>query len=352
LISLSSPRARRRSVLAILALGALAPAACKAPPSREKTDTIQLTNGDRITGEIKNLEQGKLRLKTNALGTVYVEWDKIDELASRYGFEFEDTSGRRHYGQVVRQVGDELTIASDEGAEVRLRLGEVVEITPIDESFLSRLNGGLSLGFDYNKGSDVANLGASANVEHRTRLWRTELDFSSTLTSETDEDRTSRNSLSLDANRYRERWFAFATGSLETNEALGLDLRSTLAAGVGRSLISTSQSLLDLGAGLAISEENSEGSASESSVLEGLLRATYSIFRFSERDVDSDFELLVFPGITESGRVRGELDARVRRELVKNLYLELSGYYSYDNEPPAGSEESDYGINTSIGWSF
>ena len=52
-------------------------AACKAPPSRQKSDTIHLANGDRITGEIKKLEQGKLRLKTSALDTVYVQWDEI-----------------------------------------------------------------------------------------------------------------------------------------------------------------------------------------------------------------------------------------------------------------------------------
>jgi hypothetical protein len=69
-------------------------------------------------------------------------------------------------------------------------------------------------------------------------------------------------------------------------------------------------------------------------------------------EVDSDFEFFLYPGIIDSGRLRGELDARIRREIAKNLFLELSGYYSFDDQPSVGAEESDYGINTSLGWSF
>ncbi|MEQ1891362.1 MAG: DUF481 domain-containing protein [Planctomycetota bacterium] len=327
-------------------------AACKAPPSRQKSDTIHLANGDRITGEIKKLEQGKLRLKTSALDTVYIQWDEVAGLGSGYNFEFEDTDGIRHFGHIVAQEGDAVTIETDEGQRIVLPLAQVVEITPIDESLWSRIDGGVSVGFDYNKGTDVANLTTSFDVQYRTRKSRSELDFSSTITSETEGERASRNSLSLGSNRYRGRWFVWGTAALETNDTLGLDLRSILSAGGGRSLISTSQNLLDLGLGIAISEEDSAGDSESASVLEGVARATYSIFRFSEREVDSDFELLVFPGITESGRVRGELDANVRREIAKNLYIELSGYYSYDNEPPGGSQRSDYGVNMSLGWSF
>jgi hypothetical protein len=44
-------------------------------------------------------------------------------------------------------------------------------------------------------------------------------------------------------------------------------------------------------------------------------------------------------------------DAR-RRELVKDLFVELSVYDSYDNKPPEDGTENDYGIVTSLGYSF
>ena len=45
--------------------------------ARDKTDVIFMTNGDRLTGEIKQLEHGKLLLSTEAMGQVLIEWDDI-----------------------------------------------------------------------------------------------------------------------------------------------------------------------------------------------------------------------------------------------------------------------------------
>lgn len=41
--------------------------------ANEKTDIVILKNGDRVTGEIKNLEAGLLELKTDTMGTVYIQ---------------------------------------------------------------------------------------------------------------------------------------------------------------------------------------------------------------------------------------------------------------------------------------
>ena len=41
--------------------------------ARDKTDVVRLKNGDRITGEIKELERGKLTVKTDSMGTLSIE---------------------------------------------------------------------------------------------------------------------------------------------------------------------------------------------------------------------------------------------------------------------------------------
>ena len=38
---------------------------------------VTLLNGDRLTGEILNLNRGRLELKTDDAGTINIEWDKI-----------------------------------------------------------------------------------------------------------------------------------------------------------------------------------------------------------------------------------------------------------------------------------
>ena len=47
-------------------------AVCSATAWAAKTDIVLLKNGDRVTGEVKSLERGKLTLSTDSMGTVYI----------------------------------------------------------------------------------------------------------------------------------------------------------------------------------------------------------------------------------------------------------------------------------------
>ena len=64
------------------------------PCQAQKTDTLWLRNGDRLVGEIKRLSRALLKYSTDDLGTVSVEWDKVDRLVSPASFEIEDLIGR------------------------------------------------------------------------------------------------------------------------------------------------------------------------------------------------------------------------------------------------------------------
>ncbi len=59
-----------------------------------KTDIIVLTNGDRVTGEIRSLSDGLLTYKTDDMGTLSVEWERIKRISSEWPFILEDLAGR------------------------------------------------------------------------------------------------------------------------------------------------------------------------------------------------------------------------------------------------------------------
>ena len=61
----------------------------------------------------------------------------------------------------------------------------------------------------------------------------------------------------------------------------------------------------------------------------------------------------IFPSFTNSGRVRAELDIDFTWELISDLFWRLSFYNSYDSDPVVvDAENNDYGVTTSLGWSF
>jgi len=62
---------------------------------------------------------------------------------------------------------------------------------------------------------------------------------------------------------------------------------------------------------------------------------------------------MTHPSITEGGRVRMNLETRLRREIIKDFFVDLSFYLKYDNRPPSvTASTTDYGFVTSVGYSF
>ena len=59
-----------------------------------------LLNGDRLTGEVKELFLGQLKYSTDDLGTTYIEWDKVARLTAAGEFELELESGEVMLGMM------------------------------------------------------------------------------------------------------------------------------------------------------------------------------------------------------------------------------------------------------------
>lgn len=54
-----------------------------APKADAVADTLRMQNGDRLTGTVRNMENGVLRLETAYAGTLPVSWAKIEEVETR-----------------------------------------------------------------------------------------------------------------------------------------------------------------------------------------------------------------------------------------------------------------------------
>ena len=72
---------------------------CAPAAAQGRTDVVTLGNGDRITGEVKRLERGRLEFETDDAGTLYLEWDNLlSVIAATRVFEVVTGDGRRFVG--------------------------------------------------------------------------------------------------------------------------------------------------------------------------------------------------------------------------------------------------------------
>ena len=224
---------------------------------QKRTDVVTLLNGDRITGEIISLNRGRLELKTDDAGTIDIEWNKIAGVEAARGFEIETEDGRRVLGSLARAADrGGMVVAASEGV-VSLSMSEVTRITPIGTSFWRKLDGSLDAGFTYSQSSGIAQTTLNADTSYRRPAFVVRLDGSATLTTRRDDtERDDRGFMELSYVRYRgRRWFVSGATRFESNESLGLLLRSQVAGLVGQRIVNTNRAQFALAAGLVVNDE-------------------------------------------------------------------------------------------------
>src|SRR5829696_1150156 len=99
-----------------------------------KTDVVTLANGDRITGEIVQLERGRLVFKTDDAGTLYLEWDKLSSVVAKRSVEVLTTDGTRYVGSLGPAPIRSITVVTADG-EVALPMTRVTLITQVGLNF-------------------------------------------------------------------------------------------------------------------------------------------------------------------------------------------------------------------------
>jgi len=317
-----------------------------------RTDVVTLANGDRITGEIVRLERGRLEFKTDDAGTLYLEWDKLSRLVSTRPVEVLTTDGRRFLGSLGRAADRSITVLNPE--EVPLQMSEVTLITPIGTSFWRQLDGSIDAGFSYTKSSGVAQLNVNSDTVYRRLASRARLTASLTQTKQDDgSDRDDRAFLEMSYLRYPwQRWFILTAGRFETNESLGLTLRSQIGAAAGPRLVNSNRAQLVLGAGLAVNDEQGVDVESTQNI-EALFIFETAFYTYDRPKTNFDVSVKYYPSLSSLGRHRVQLDAGAKREFWKDLFVALNVYNTYDNRPPnPEANTNDVGVVLSIGWSY
>jgi hypothetical protein len=320
--------------------------------ARDRTDIVMLENGDRLTGEIIQLEHGQLELKTDALGTVYIEWPRISGLSSSVVFMVENLGGHDEFGHLGGGNGH--LVVDDDGRVTDLPLSDVARLGPVRESFLARVRGSTSVGVNYTQANNVKVGSFRFDAEYRGRNTLASLSASVDTTSSRDTSTNQR--ILID---YSERFYLEGTrfwsvlGSFERNPELGIDGRPQAGLAVGESLVRRPESDLVAYVGLLANYESIDESGDNRANILGVAGLDWRVYRFSLPETTLTSSLKVFPYLSDFGRVRARLDVTLQRKFTRAFSLNLSLYDDYDSRPPGVQVvNNDYGIVTSLGYTF
>lgn len=319
-----------------------------------KTDVVLLVNGDSVTGEIKSLEFGSLRYSTDSMGTVSIDWEDVVHVDSAQALQVELTDGSRYFGSLV-ESGERFHLkVQTASTELLFPSSAVVRITPIETSgrFRERLDGSFSLGFQTQKSSGVTTSSVAADISHRSRRDLFGMRLSSSVTDQPSEPTVARQSVSFNYQRFRaHRWFTEYFTGWERNDELGINGRVSLGAAVGRYLVQTNRNLFSLTAGAQAARSSFIGEDETTTEAEGRVEARYQ-HRSLVPEASIQLTSTVYPLLEDFSSYRVETDLSLRRELIEDLFLELTLGHSYNSDPPTGAASSDHVVTTSLGYSF
>jgi len=333
----------------------LSAVAAECPPAfAAKTDVVILRNGDRITGEVKGLARGKLDYSTDDAGRLSIEWEKVARLTSAHSFDSEDTRGFRRFGRLSPSDRDGFVVIENGRADT-LTVRSLIEITPVNATFVERLSAYLDLGFTLAKANQATTFSLSGMAAYRAPAIGSQFTYDSYAQGQEGVPTTTRNTVRQSVSWYLpRRWSAVALAQFEQNDELDLDHRVTVGGAAENMLVHTNQMELAAGAGLVGTQEqfSSATQGTENASLEGLVAANWDAFHFDSPKLDFSASMALFPSLSQAGRVRGQGYFRLVYELFKDFNTGIRLTDTFDSRPPEGATKNDYVTELTIGWSY
>jgi hypothetical protein len=348
-----------RRLFGFLSVGILMTSASSPVAAKTNETVVVMKNGDRMTGELKRLENGFLYFKADYMAdTVQLDWKRVERLESKDTFSVVLSNGTRETGVIHKSP--EATEAAQgflvqsAGVSSSARNNDVVVITPVQDAFLHQLTGSINYGFSFTGGSNSTQSNFSGDATYRSERWAGKLEGSSVFNRQNGATNSGRNTVDAYYYNYRgEDWFIAGTAGFLTSFQQDLSARTTLGAGLGMDVVrGSTQSLQLIGGALFYNETYSPASGGRSGRgSDAQLLMQYTKYAFTK------FQLTVqagaFPTLTTPlGRVRLSIESTLKRDLGKNVTVLFSVYENYDSRPPVQAGKNDFGTSTSIGWTF
>jgi hypothetical protein len=314
-----------------------------------------MKNGDKITCEIRSLEQGQLTVKQPyANSTVVLDWAQVDHIQTNQPFVVIDTKGDAYSGALSETAKKHtIEIAGTEGISIPHE--DVVSIQETGKTFVRRLRGDFDLGLSFAQSNTQKNLTLQADLTYQAKRDIAGLTSSSQFSSQEKASDTNETTVKTEYFRQlrKSNWYGGAIANFLSSSEQQIDLQTSLGGAIAVRPIYTNKTNLSLIGGLAATfqrDASDTTSTASKRSLDAAAAVQFSTFRFDSTTFDTT--LWVYPSLTTPGRVRMTLNQDIYYKFYKDFYIRGSFYDNYDNRPVVGAPANNLGVTSTIGWSF
>ncbi len=318
-----------------------------------------MKNGDRITGEIKRLENAVLIVDLDWVdGSISIDWFKVARMESKFLFIVKLEDGSVYSARVITPEGPapaSLEI-QEEGAEtLTVEKSQVAAMTQTSEGILDRFSGKITLGATYSKGNSATQFNITSEVDYTETRWAGSLNYAGNLTSSTGASAATRNQLDLAAYHFlRKNYFFGGTVGFLQSSTQGINRQASFGGGVGRFFKNTNRVRFSVlgGAGWQRTdyEPTTVSEEAPQKIIVGLISSNLQIFTFKKTTLNVLGTLA--PAMSDPGRLFAKANATYYLKVFGKIDWNFSFYGSWDTQPPQHLASSDYGTSTGLSYSF
>ncbi|MCU0917240.1 MAG: DUF481 domain-containing protein [Planctomycetes bacterium] len=320
-------------------------------------DEIYFKNGDRLSGQIVRLTDGKLVLKSAVAGEVTVNLAEVKTFSSEAPVEIHLKDGTVLHQPIA--AGEPNEFALKTATPVKPQTFPLADVTAINPppSVKPKWTGSISGALTSTTGNTKANSAAvSASVARRTEQDRTtagaDLAKGRQKDRDTGESHTTEDWWRMRAQYdyfFTKKFFGFGNVRYETDEIARLDRRVVLGGGAGYQWIETERTNLSTNVGLASLYEKYDNIPESNSDL--AVQAGYNFSQRLAKNTTFLNDLTYFPSIEEFSDYFLTSTAELRTNLTKAMFANLKIIFNYDASPAPGRSGTDmkyllgFGIN-------
>jgi len=325
-----------------------APPAPKPPPP--PPDVIELNNGDKVTGQVQKMIDGKLVVKTTYAGDVTIAWKEIKsiQLGSSLPIQLKNSDAVK--GKLLFS-GDGMHVFETDDLALRgpVKLDSIVAINEPPPKW----TGFLTLGISVARGNTESTvLSGSAEAKHETKkdLFKAYGRFQY----EDNQDGVAAQNNALGAlydYYFTERWFVEGFGELSHDQFQDLDIRLKVGASIGYAFVKETDMRLTGDVGAAWIDDHYRSNAPDNSYASLKFGEAFS-WKISESQSISQL-VQVFPNTERFKDTLMHFEASYHNLLgIGGLFLDTTAIDDYDNQPVDGTERNDFKLIASLGLKF
>lgn len=317
-------------------------------PVVASADVIYLKNGDRITGEIKEMWDENVTIEPDYSDKFDVEFEHIARIESEQALDIELYDETKGAYLIESSEKDGFVRLTSSYESIEVALSEVKKVETIEE-FDWDANLDVSSNFSRgNTNSQSTNLQWKGSMERGDHRYNTDLSIArEELEGETTKQR---DRLNVGYNYlFHDDWFFALNVTAERDPVAQLDRRLSVNPALGYDVWDDANRVLNFQFGAGYADESTAGQDESSTNIDWRLNF---LWEFLRGDMEFFHNHNIYRNLEGRKNIVLNSQTGIRYDITDDIYLNLQANYDYDSEPASGAENDDLTFLIGAGMEF